>query len=270
MRTINDRFIQDLKEGELSFFLTQVKTNQELCLEVRNGYINIYYRGGNLLKITQKSKNYTFDFDTNYCLNKHNDTNYPLLKSLSKNNTKDYIDHFFLMLKEMDEWFLYHPKAEREFQHNLINANKNIIDIEYQVRNKSRLDMIIYKDNKLMIVENKYGTGAISGQAGLSKHYQDISRIISNEDTYNELCQSMIHISQIKYKLGLRDYFITSEDIKHIEILFLFANYNLKSKSIFNELLLIDKKIPVKFLFMNKTDSIIDYNQIKDISEYEH
>lgn len=38
----------------------------------------------------------------------------------------------------MDEWFQYHPKAEREFQHNLINANKNIIDIEYQVKNKSR------------------------------------------------------------------------------------------------------------------------------------
>ena len=54
MRQVDNRFIQDLQNGELAYFLTQVKRNRNLLsLEIRNGYVNIYYKGGNLLKITQ-------------------------------------------------------------------------------------------------------------------------------------------------------------------------------------------------------------------------
>ena len=57
MRGINDGFICDLKTGDLSYFLNQVKSNRDkLCLEIRDGYINIYYKGGNLLKITKNIK----------------------------------------------------------------------------------------------------------------------------------------------------------------------------------------------------------------------
>ena len=57
MRSINDDFIKALHEGELAFFLKQVKDKkQQLTLEIRNGYINIYYRGGNLLRITTREK----------------------------------------------------------------------------------------------------------------------------------------------------------------------------------------------------------------------
>lgn len=54
MRSINKRFINELLQGELSYFLSEVKNNITLSLEIRDGYINIYYRGGNLLRITQK------------------------------------------------------------------------------------------------------------------------------------------------------------------------------------------------------------------------
>ena len=98
MRKINDKFIHDLKEGCLSFFLDQVKNRkQELCLEIRNGYINIYYKGGNLLRITQKKKGYSFYFDAKYCLNKGDDSNYTLLNSLNPNAVEDYIKSFETM-----------------------------------------------------------------------------------------------------------------------------------------------------------------------------
>jgi hypothetical protein len=49
MREINERFISDLKNGCLSYFLNQVKEKSDkLCLAIRDGYMNIYYMGGNL------------------------------------------------------------------------------------------------------------------------------------------------------------------------------------------------------------------------------
>ena len=68
MRHINDDFVQDLLSDELRFFLEQTKNRRDaLSLEIRNGYINIYYKGGNLLKITQKRRGYSFFFDAKYC-----------------------------------------------------------------------------------------------------------------------------------------------------------------------------------------------------------
>ncbi len=94
MRHIDSRFIDDLLCGELAFFLGQVKNHRnELSLEVRNGYINIYYKGGNLLKITQKSKGYSFHFDAKYCKHKaHSDMSttaniYSHLDAVSKSET---------------------------------------------------------------------------------------------------------------------------------------------------------------------------------------
>ena len=80
MRHINTRFVDDLLHGELAYFLTQVKNNRtKLSLEIRNGYINIYYKGGNLLKITQKRTGYSFFFDAKDCRHK-NGQSFDLLK----------------------------------------------------------------------------------------------------------------------------------------------------------------------------------------------
>ena len=114
MRAINDKFIKDLNTGELSYFLTQVKNQRDkLCLEIRDGYINIYYKGGSLLKITQKRNGYSFFFDSKYCLHKENERNYSQLHSLDQNSAQDYIRNFNIMMEEMDSWLLEHPKAER-------------------------------------------------------------------------------------------------------------------------------------------------------------
>ena len=72
MRHITDDFIEDLLCGKLSVFLKAVTDNRDkLALEIRDGYISIYYKGGNLLKITHhRRKGYEFTFDPRYCLNK--------------------------------------------------------------------------------------------------------------------------------------------------------------------------------------------------------
>ena len=274
MRSINNSFINDLKTGSLSYFLKQVKSNRDkLCLEIRDGYINIYYKGGNLLKITQKRNDYSFHFDARYCLNKKDDTNYERLKVLNPSSIQDYIDNFELMMSEMDSWLGKHPKKEREFQHQLLINNLNIIDIEYATPKskvtgeslKMRLDMLMVEGDKLIIVENKYGVGAISGNAGVSVHYDDICRLLNTPDVYEELLQSVINIANAKYELGLLDKPVESIDRTKTEILFLFADFNQKSESLKNEIKSMTVTHPYKVLFMDKKETVIDFNKVENI-----
>ena len=67
-RVISTEFAIALKQGALSAILVRVKEDDTLMLALRNGYINIYYRGGNLLKIAQTATTgvYIASFDTKY------------------------------------------------------------------------------------------------------------------------------------------------------------------------------------------------------------
>ncbi len=53
MRKLSEQFMKDLvdSDGVLQPILTRVKKDSTLMLAIRENYINIYYRGGNILKI---------------------------------------------------------------------------------------------------------------------------------------------------------------------------------------------------------------------------
>lgn len=266
MRHINTKFINDLTCGELAYFLEKVKSNRSsLSLEVRNGYINIYYKGGNLLKITQKSKGYSFHFDAKYCNNKGNDQNFKLLNNLRSNDTESYIKHFDLIMREMDSWFAEHPKEERDYQHRLLVNNPEIIDIEYQIGHSMRLDMLMFKDGDLFIVENKFGTGAIGGTAGLSKHYSDICKILGDSNIREEIIDSICHISEAKQALGLNKSTIEKSNITRMQILFLLANYNSNSQTLNNELKKMNGSVPAQILMTTSDQIKIDLSLGKDV-----
>ena len=64
MRAItNNRFLESLEKGILRNITDYVKKHNELDLQIRDNYINLYYKGGNILRI--KSPN-TFEFDEFY------------------------------------------------------------------------------------------------------------------------------------------------------------------------------------------------------------
>ncbi len=115
MRHINERFVRDLLYGELAFFLNQVKNARDrLSLEIRDGYINIYYMGGSLLKIKQKRAGYTFHFDAKYCKYKGNTGKFDLLNSLQDDDIAAYKEHFSQMMREMENWLKDNKKEERK------------------------------------------------------------------------------------------------------------------------------------------------------------
>jgi len=46
-RGLSDKFMAALTGGVLTPLLDRVKADSTLCLEIREDYLNIYYRGGN-------------------------------------------------------------------------------------------------------------------------------------------------------------------------------------------------------------------------------
>ncbi|MBE0451962.1 MAG: hypothetical protein IBX70_14135 [Clostridia bacterium] len=253
MRRLSDKFINDLLNGELSFFLNEANTNPNICLEIRNGYINLYYKGGNALKITESKSGYSFHFDSKYCKNKVVETDYSFYEALNKRDANAFEVVFPNILSEMDSWFEVHKKTERDFQQKLVKSNTenlSIVDIEYAGRKSNgkqfRLDMLgIYKD-KLIIFENKFGNGAISGASGICKHYNDIVDIISDQGIKTEMIRTVQSIIDQKNKLGYIKGSSSKVVIKDIEIWFLFVNYKVNSKALKNEINKIHKSVPVR------------------------
>jgi hypothetical protein len=58
MRGLSEKFMNDLSEskGTLSPILNRIKNDHTLMLAITCGYANIYYRGGNILKITERRR----------------------------------------------------------------------------------------------------------------------------------------------------------------------------------------------------------------------
>ncbi len=67
VRKISESFINDLKKGELAGIFDYAKDDPEISIEIRNNYINLYYLGGKLLRITEDKGHYSFEFDSKYC-----------------------------------------------------------------------------------------------------------------------------------------------------------------------------------------------------------
>jgi len=174
------------KDGQLHSFLELVKRDHTLDLEIRENYINIYYRGGSIVKIgPEKDKNgeYKFHFDPNY---------------FGKNSEKIKvtIDKFPEMKKAMD--LSKKLKIEREFQQLIVRENNyssiakstdySIADIEY-AENDGRSDMIAVKwesDTEsrkntvglgLALIEVKYGDNALKDDSGIIAHLKNANKI---------------------------------------------------------------------------------------------
>ncbi|MBI3581042.1 MAG: hypothetical protein HY098_03040 [Nitrospinae bacterium] len=65
-RGLSSNFMGSLKAGLLTPMLERVKNDETLMLAVRADYLNIYYRGGNLIRITEKDGIFSGEFDVKY------------------------------------------------------------------------------------------------------------------------------------------------------------------------------------------------------------
>ena len=220
MRTLNDVFLKDLKEGKLFPLTDAIKSDSSLCLELRGDYVNVYYRGGNLIKVTQTGNEYKFFFDENY---------FEAGERITLPDEHEGVDAWLVVLPKLkhalDRWLGKRHRDEREFQQILLRDNNfgriarstdyYICDVEYQIE-CGRFDLIAVhwpsnpitrkqpNDRRLVFIEMKYGDGALEGDAGLHKHIEDVYSYLSDQ-TVNSLKQEMVGIFNQKRTLGLID-----------------------------------------------------------------
>ena len=111
MRGINTDFILELNSGELHFVLEKAhNAPDDYCVEIRENYINLYYRGGSALRITQKRDGYQFKFDEKYCLDSDTKAQFA---NMDPKSSKVWEMAFPKIVSEMDNWFKAHHKLER-------------------------------------------------------------------------------------------------------------------------------------------------------------
>ena len=231
MRRLNDEFLHDLRDGVLAALTDAVRSDTSLCLELRGDYINVYYRGGNLMKVKQSAKEnrYAVTFDKKYF--KGRNATLPRPDIQGRGDITKWLDVSPELKQIMDQYFGKHRANEREFQQILVRDNNfgsvarstdyYICDIEYNTgsgKGKGKqFDMVAVHwpsesparkraDNRrIVIIEVKYGDGALAGKAGLHAHIEDANKYLSTPDDVKRLKEDMLAVFNQKRELDLID-----------------------------------------------------------------
>lgn len=260
---LSDEFMCDLLSGFLNSLLKHVRADNTLMIAIREGYINIYYRGGNLLKLSEtKAHEYSAAFDKKYA------SSQPLSLPDSPNQVtteaeiQQWIESFPIRKQIMDFWLTNTKQnVEREFQQLVVRENNFspisnnteyfIVDIELVASEiGARFDMLAFKwpstsrrtDNVgLALIEMKYGDNSLTGPSGIVDHLSHLHVFLS-DPVFRENLRNMaeIQINQLN-KLGLmthaktenRNFCIVND---RYEVIFLFSNHNPRSQILLNEL----------------------------------
>lgn len=292
MRELSNTFISDLKSGVLKDILLYVLNDNTVDIEIRKNYINIYYRGGNILKISEIRKSlYAYNYDDKYL---------PSSSSILRKykSTRDWNNYFPMMKQAMDFYFSKHKKQEREYQQLIVRENNYsslanstdyfIIDIEYDNHANARFDLIAVEwpsetskrklsqhfEPKLVIIEMKYGDKALSGNAGVKKHYDDFALFVSNSSTLSDFKIEMLGVLKQKRELGLIPCLSDKKNknpivkfAETVDLAFIIVNHDPASTKLTAEISTY-VKIPVKFIVSNFMGYGIYSHSIYKLNEF--
>jgi len=233
MRQLSKEFIDDLKSktGILKPLMQFILNDDSLEFMIRDNYVNIYYRGCNLLKIEPSNDTYKFTFDTNYLIYQIKELPNPIIDS---DILKQWIEVLPYLKQNIDIYrTTKKSNLEREYQQLVVKEcnelNKSIsngseifiVDIEY-ANDNGRFDLIgiewdrnqaslqgKYKP-KLLLIEMKFGDNAIEGKDGnkksadIKQHITDVEKFTNPENNNLEILKKeTLSILKQKRDLGL-------------------------------------------------------------------
>ena len=225
MRALIPRFLNDLGNGILAPLTKEVRSDHTLCLELRGDYVNVYYRGGNLMKVEEAHNGYSVDFDENY-IKKEDGIELPKSDIQMEVDILNWLGVSPRLKRAMDRDFAKKRNDERNFQQLVVHENNlsriaistdyYVCDIEY-ASSHGKFDMIAVHwpsiphvrkqadKRRLVFIEMKYGDNALTGTAGLHDHIQDINNFLGDPDTLRCLNQDMVSVFNQKRKLEIVD-----------------------------------------------------------------
>lgn len=259
MREISSNFLADLKNdtGILQPILKRIQNDHTLMLAIRDGYVNIYYRGGNILNVKEQHQgSYLASFDSKY--DKFGKSMPFLPRAIrSQTDSEIWVDGFARLKEIMDIFFASHNKPEREFQQLVARENNYstvsneseyfVADIEFADSDLSaRFDLLVIRwlasqrtkggNCKASLMEMKYGDSALEGSSGILKHLKDIDLLISNQEKYKYLLDTMVSQFNQLDELGLIQFNHSRKGVKvslsveeKPEVIFILANHNPRS-----------------------------------------
>lgn len=270
-RGLSDTFMNDL-EGYLKPILDLVKRDHTLSIQIRKDYINIYFRGGSIMKLERKGQSYSASFNSNYFKAEDKERKSKITKDLpmqikSIEGANSWVENIPLLKQIMDEHFSTHLKTEREFQQLVARENNNsiisndtdyfITDIEYTHPDsrESRFDLVGInwkstsqnrksEDNcRIVLIEMKFGDGALGGNSGIREHLIDIEAFCGDKKKLDILKEETISSFIQLRKLGLIQFGKNGNktQIKQLsnekpEFILLFANHKPSKSKLESEL----------------------------------
>lgn len=179
-----------------------IESDKDLVFAVRKNEIHIYYLGGRILKI-KGSKNLRCCFELTYAKKKRGSkelNEYGEIIKMLNDNPYDidlWIKNFDVLKRSMENFRKnVSPCPERRLQQILELENRDfngevvVIDNEYGVRKERdkssklcKVDLVtLYQDSakyKICLIELKYGSDAIEGNAGIADHIGDYERFLN-------------------------------------------------------------------------------------------
>lgn len=247
MRGLSKNFMKDLTNSFLSEIINRVRKDKDLDLQIRENYLNIYYKGNSLLKLTEKpTQKYKVEIHEKFC----GDWNIPYL--YDQQTTQEFLKQLPL-LKE-NSILTEKLSLEIEYEQLLIRANnleqRNnneyfIIDRQY-TSDSGRFDLMgIFwngeyrrKDQKvpLCFMEVKFALNSDlkTVHEQIDRYYQKIKSDIQN------ISQEAEVILKQKLALGLMnkdqarmDAMKTlkiSEKIEDVQFIIVLIDYNPRSR----------------------------------------
>ena len=256
-RVISKKFMNVLLQPEsmLNPILERIKKDHTLMLAIRDGYINVYYRGGNILKVTERPEGfYQAYFDEQYNKSGQKMPNSPATIT-NQDDARKWVASFAERKNIMDEYFSAYGKSEREFQ-QLVARENNCSSIsnetEYFIPDieaadpLGRFDMMairwLARDRKngrkcrAALIEMKYSDGALGGKSGLLKHLRDMDSFISDKERYRKLLETMEsqfnqldNLGLLKFNKGIGNAKVKLDPTNRPEVIFILANHNPRS-----------------------------------------
>lgn len=262
--------LNEMENGALKPLIELVNSNEDLVLQIRDDYFNVYFQGGNVAKV---SSSQSVVFDENYFRthNDKSDENWDDIKKkrqeamglFKKGDFREYINKVKSAMKVYwDDVLKGKGVAEKMAQHQIciLNTNKTkytVIDLEYQVSTESifkyrgkrktksgglpspRFDIVAIRnsDHRLCVIELKKGTKALKDPSGVQEHAESFAYTIGfDKETKNAFLSEMDDVLQIKKKLELIDEKVFIDLTLEPEFLYAYQ-YNPNDQDINNNIL---------------------------------
>jgi hypothetical protein len=203
---ISESFFNDfLPGGRLAGLAERIRNDDTLLLALRGNSINVYYRGGNILQLTETSASYRAHFAEEYA--KHEPARLQALelpKSISTSEEcKSWLDALPILKEIMNLHRAGESKSEREFQQLVAwenNRSRISSDTEYfitDIEHSATIDGLTMKADMVglkwtaakrsgagectpVMIEMKYGTDAFATSSsskakgsGIKDHFND-------------------------------------------------------------------------------------------------